>query len=373
MPKRSIPNLASYDPDAYWLVHLEPDYAPLNEYLYPSEAASPGTPIGAHTHPFSVSNVFSSPVNAPEEQRQFDLAPGGNFVPNNLADVRGTALLPLEIGEDPIVADGVEIVRTPVRELGMSGFGRGKEWFTLSAVDPQTRRPDHSPVFIQQRQGTIAAHNKAVKWLCDVLGGHWEMALFYYHNASVVAQAWQPDPATPLFLNPHLQVQPLPDLSFLTGLQGVQGECQIHHLLLLTARHELGYIYQKVEKWRITPITQRPDRCLSDWDLGLLTARSRSIPQWTNRRVKNKLGQKGFVSKLEYLHTSDLAERYHRTGEWARNVQMAVLDMGVCKQPGCTNPVRMTLSGGSRNAGGSSMYCDDHTRSRKSPKPAMSE
>jgi len=365
MPKRSIPNLASYDPDAYWLVHLEPDYAPLNEYLYPSEAASQGTPIGAHTHPFSVSNVFSSPVNAPEEQHRFDLAPGGNFVLNNLADVSGHGLLPVELNEDPIVPDGVDVVLTPVRQLGMSGFGRSNEWFTLSAVDPQTRRPDHSPVFIQQRQETIAAHNKAVKWLCDVLDGHWEMALFYYHNASVVAQAWQPDPATPLYLDPALQVQPLPDLPLLTALQE---KSQTQHLLLLTARHELSYLYHKVEHWRKLPLLQRPAYCLNSWDVGLLNARSRSVSQWVNREVQ---GDHAFVTELDYQHGSDLAERYHRIGQWARDVQMIVLELEPCGKPGCTKPIRMTLRGGATRGGRNSIYCDEHTTSRKvSPKPS---
>lgn len=360
MPKRSIPNLASYDPDAYWLVHLEPDYAPLNEYLYPSEAASPGTPIGAHTHPFSVSNVFSSPVNAPEEQHRFDLAPGGNFVPNNLADVSGHGLLPIELNEDPIVPDGLDVVLTPVRQLGMSGFGRSKEWFALSAVDPQTRRPEYSPVLLQQRQEVITAHNKAIKWLCDVLDGHWEMALFRYHNTPSLAQAWQVDPGYPLFLNPA--PEPLPDQRVVAELARLR---HTHHLLLLTARHELGYIYRKVEQWRKLSADRRPVGCLSQWDWGLITARSRSIPRWINHPVAGTSGEQTMMPKLHHLQTSDLARRYHQIGKWARDVQMAVLDIGVCKQPGCTNPVRMTLRGGSTKGGAPSLYCDDHTTSRK--------
>lgn len=358
--KASIPNLASYDPDGYWLVHLDPDYEHLHTYLYPSEARTDAAPAGAHTAPFSVSNIFSSPLNAPESQRLFDLAPVGTYVPNNLADFSGPELLHVVRGEDPIVPEGQDIVLTPLSNFGLTGFGGGKEWFDLAPVDPQTRRPVYNPALLQQLQERIDNHNGVVDWLCDVVSGHWKMALFRYHNARPAGQDWQPDPGHPLFLEPA--PCPLPDQALISELADTR---QTHHLLLLTARHELGYIYHKVEQWRKLPLHRRPPCCLSEWDLGLLTARSRSVPQWSNRRVKGSGGGHAFVTKLDYKHTSDLAERYHRIGHWARDMQMAVLEVGLCKQPGCTNPIRMTLRGGSTKGGAPSLYCEEHTTSRK--------
>lgn len=365
MPRRPIPSLEAYDDDTYRLIHLTPDEKNLNEYLYPPKVGQARPSSGARTPSFSVSNIFSSAPNAPKDQRQYDLAPGG-LMPNNLADVAGDGLLLTTFHPAPsAVPHGVNVVLTPMRELGHGGFGQGRDWFALSTVDPQTRRPQYSDALITKALESIAAHNKAVTWLCETLWGQWETALFYYHNASAVNQAWQLDPRTPLYLDPALQGQPLPTLPFLIQLYQ---HGQTHHLLLVTARHELSYLYHKVEHWRKLPLLQRPAYCLNSWDVGLLNARSRSISQWVNREVQ---GDHAFVTELDYQHGSDLAERYHRIGQWARDVQMIVLELEPCGKPGCTKPIRMTLRGGATRGGTNSIYCDEHTTSRKvSPKPS---
>ncbi len=363
MPKPSIPSLEAYDNDTYRLIHLTPDEKNLNEYLYPPKVGQARPSSGARARSFSVSNIFSSPPNAPKDQRQYDLAPG-RLMPNNLADVAGDGLLLTTFHPAPsVVPHGVNVVLTPMHELGHEGFGQGRDWFALSTVDPQTRQPQYSDVLITKALESIATHNKAVAWLCETLWGQWETALFYYHNASTVDQAWQLDPRTPLYLDPALQVQPLPDRPLLTELYQ---HGQTHQLLLVTARHELSYLYHKVERWRKLPLLQRPASCLSPWDVGLLTARSRGVPRWINREVLGEVhGDHAFVTELEYQHTSDLAERYHRIGQWARELQLVVLEVGKCPEPGCTKPIRMTLRGGTTRGGRNSLYCDEHTRSRK--------
>jgi len=368
MPRRSIPSLEAYDDDTYRLIHLTPDEKNLNEYLYPPKAGQARPSSGARTRSFSVSNIFSSPPNAPKDQRQYDLAPGG-LMPNNLADVAGAGLLPMAFREATPVPDHLNVVLTPAHGLGPDVLGPGYEPFVLSTVDPQTHRPQYSDALITKALESIATHNKAVTWLCDTLVAQWEAALFYYHHASAVDQTWQLDPRTPLYLDPALQGQPLldrlPGLLFLTELYQ---HGQTHHLLLVTARHELSYLYHKVEHWRKLPLLQRPAYCLNSWDVGLLNARSRSISQWVNREVQ---GDHAFVTELDYQYGSDLAERYHRTGQWARDVQMIVLELKPCEKPGCTKPIRMTLRGGATRGGTNSIYCDEHTTSRKvSPKPS---
>jgi hypothetical protein len=369
MPKRSIPSLEAYDDDTYRLIHLTPDEKDLNEYLYPPKVGQARPSKGARTRAFSVSNIFSSPPNAPKDQRQYDLAPGDRM-PNNLADVAGAGLLPMAFREATPVPDHVNVVLTPAHGLGPAVLGPGYEPFVLSTVDPQTHRPQYSDALITKALESIATHNKAVTWLCDTLVAQWEAALFYYHHASAVEQSWHFDPRTPLYLDPTLWGQPLldrvPDLLFLTELYQ---HGQTHHLLLVTARHELSYLYHKVERWRKLPLLQRPASCLSPWDVGLLTARSRSVPRWINREVLGEVhGDHAFVTELDYLHASDLAERYHRIGLWARELQLVVLEVGICPEPGCAKPIRMTLRGGTTRGGRNSLYCDEHTRSRKVPR-----
>ena len=72
MPNKSIPSL---HPDLEWLLNMSPDGSNLDAFLNQSKAGEPYRPKGARTEPFSISNVFSSPPEAPVAQRAYDLCP----------------------------------------------------------------------------------------------------------------------------------------------------------------------------------------------------------------------------------------------------------------------------------------------------------
>jgi hypothetical protein len=79
----------------------------------------------------------------------------------------------------------------------------------------------------------------------------------------------------PLYLEPHIE---LPDHDLITHLAYLG---QLPQLIVLTARHELGYLWRKVEMWQ----HNHAHPWLDEGDWGLITARQRVRGVWDLYRL----------------------------------------------------------------------------------------
>ncbi len=332
MSKASLPSLP---PDLEWLLNMSPTYADLATYLNPPDMLLPTIPANAHNRPFSISNIFTSPLNVPDDHRAFDLAPG-RLMPNNYANVSGRGLLIAKLDEDPIVPEGTDFFLTPTE-----GFGGGKDWFVLSAVNPETRRPDHSPAFIDQREKALVTHNRVVNWLCETIEGQWESAFWLYQGQLFLLG---PEHRR-LFLSPRLPTLPDPSL-----IEDLRQEGKTHHIFLLTVRHELGHIYEAVKAWHNrVPEDGFPDpndKCLTPFQVGLMSARARGRHYWKLGPSADRLARPRDDALVEALVPQcDLSRLYYELYQWCKAAYEATLAPPKCKREDCVNTARLRVDG----------------------------
>jgi len=140
-----------------------------------------------------------------------------------------------------------------------------------------------------------------------------------------------------LHLVPNLA--PLPSMDFINNLRE---KCLTHHLFLLTARHEIGYLYHKVLEWcgeasRIGKWEQVPYG-LGSGDLGLLAARARGYRDCITAVAGGEYRQdRTDAPKRQLRPDSDLAGLYELFLEWYEKVYLIVARARICKLDGCTN------------------------------------
>lgn len=332
MPDHSLSPLP---PDLAWLIDMEPTLGNVRAYLRGQPPA--WAPQTAHRKSLVLSNIFTSPRGAPGEQLLYDLDDVHAALDgNNLADAAGS---------DLYIWSAAEVAR------GLSGHLSESAW-------PEV-------------QANYAEEAAKLLWLCEVLGAQWRRALHRYAQDAAHTPADDPrllgDEERPrdemLFLSPHIQ---LPDAALITLLSEARsafdGADRLPLLLLLTARHELGYLYSKTNAWSSSSVPT--GSCLTDWDWGLLAARDRAIESWRPRSVLTTMGQNVTDVSLHRAAKGDIAHLYNLLTQWVRTVQRTAQRVKVCNKPGCANPVRGRRGGGAKRGGAPSKYCEKHTTSR---------
>jgi hypothetical protein len=160
-----------------------------------------------------------------------------------------------------------------------------------------------------------------------------------------------------LYLRPHVS---LPEKDLILWLLNEQ---KTLHLLLLTARHELGNVYMTVVEWHERAQSRlyldRENHCLTDRQLGLISARARgyhylrTVPiasgEWQEQRNDGP-------GAAWFEHDSSLAWLYWSFFHlWYEDVYYDVVRVPQCRWSGCTRflPPRS-------GAGDVREYCDEH-------------
>jgi len=266
----TTPSLPALPADLDWLIHMEPTQDALDDYLAgrPPAWAAPG----AHNSPFSVSNVFASPATAPIEQRVFDLIPNGL-----LADEPDHRFRPYACQYN----HGADEALGAMRQNGVT-------WSTTDYLPPSYKE-------IKAREKRV--HETPIHTLCRALLVQWENALGVYdhkdHKCGKSAEhgyrgAEHCGARPRLYLTKPNSFTPTdkpsrPDMTLLKDL-GEQGAAA--HLFLLTARHELGNMYELVKKAyadanipRLASYTPPDGWGLDQWYVDLLGARARGYTE----------------------------------------------------------------------------------------------
>ncbi len=211
-----------------------------------------------------ITNVFASPKGTPAIRAAYDLC-------DHLADWRDELLLPSGLTAD-----------------------------RLDDVGPAERQKIEELDYYR----TMNCNALFQEWACALAGyegmardPHWSQARLY--------------------LEPFHR--PLPTLDVLSKLCAQQA---ILHLILLTARHELGYLLEKAragEQWRLPAGGDLGGQGLSRDDLALLDARIRGHYYQNGREVgRDKAEACPAAPGLVFAPASDLANAYKLMRDWCR-------------------------------------------------------
>lgn len=313
MPINSVPDLPALHPELCWLFSLKPTQEELERYTHrmPLPAEAPA---GADRW-FTISNIFASPTDAPRMRKSYDWIRSGC-----LANAEGTALL-------TIWADDVDEC-------------------------PESERRDY------QR------HKQDVWRVCSDLCLVWEAALDTYEGGEAAPEL---DRAR-LHLEPHVSL-PSPEL-----IRALYAVYNTWSLLLITARHELGYLYRKVEDWHKQACTL-PElsmdilpACLDHWDLGLLSARTRGYLFVEPGHADSAVRAADYLAPIRRTDApcrrlspdSSLAMLYWHFRNWYEYVYYATVNARKCNSRGCPR-----LAKGWGGVGPVPSLCGEHTKAHK--------
>lgn len=228
------------------------------------------------------------------------------------------------------------------------------------------------PVEQQLLQQAFATHRTQVEHLCVGIAGLWKVAFDYFsapapHPCPRLSPSFRCDDpsqhdAWALHLEPHVS---LPDQSLIEQLTR---DCQTLHLLLLTARHELGYIYSKAQEWRLRAHDRGypagDDLFLHTYDWMLLAARARghryitAVPGPTE--IDGQREQRGDVPVERFLPVSNLTLLYWQMEQWCKQVYATTVKIAKCER--CHAPLPA-----SKGPGRPPKYCEDCRERVKTP------
>ena len=306
------------DPDLLWMLKLKPTHDNFNwqgRFLCARPPRATDAPLGI-AYQFRISNIFAG---VPQAWSEYDYVMGGR-----LAN-----------------AAGLDLRYRPLPD------------------------PDAWPA---EACMASAERRELVHAVCSDLLGVWSVALLCYHRPHLYKHiggiAEHDRLLRPLYFQPRIS---LPDRALIHRLRD---ELDTWGLMLLTARHELGYLWRKVTLWQ----QHRARPWLDEWDWGLITVRQRAQLLWVPGQVYATAGNVE-APTARPRSPSDLAGLYASLGEYAAAVHAQALEVRPCtkKLPDgseCGNPVLPRRGSGPTNGGRAFWYCKKHTTSRRHPRPA---
>lgn len=326
----SIPSLPDVPPDIAWLITMPPTREALDAYLDPPYTLPVEAPAGAHRQLFTVSHLWAARPTAPAHvQAHAFTIDNEEMFGWGAADVSTQDLALLSPPGPPSDKD-IEDAR---------------EWFDGS--DDEIARKVRRTQFSAWK-----AHMRRVSGICTTLYWSLKDMLDHYNG---IPQPGRMAPST-LAVEPH--VSPLPSYELIDVLYGEQA---IAHLMLLVARHELGYIVLKVQAWLHR--TQRGDNVngvpfLTDSDWGLLPARARGHTYIRTGVVIDQAGRSHDDAPISTFEpASDASRLYWECAQWATTVYTKALAVHPCKLPGCAR-----IPPQSKHTGRPQEYCCDEHR-----------
>lgn len=229
----------------------------------------------------------------------------------------------------------------------------------------------------EDQREEIQAFNNKIEGVCSGLTHAWEAAFEHYSPQwKQRIQELERDalPEYPidlsgwgrggLYLDPHPTL-PHPDL-----ISSLCRESDLPQLIVLTARHELGYLYRKIERWRALGDRVGTALPLSTWDWSLLAARAGYVSGWDPSVVRDPTLGYVAVPIPSMTPQTTLGALYAHLGEFAATLQRDRLQVRTCQ----------TITDGMRcgapvpayeGAGPPYKHCAKHSRSRKNRTPPM--
>jgi hypothetical protein len=282
-----------------------------------------GGPDGAHAAPFSVRNVFTG---SPESHNEHDLA--WRDYPVSLNGRGGGDLLCWDI--IPNAPHGYRMVVDHCDP----GHGQGSDPSVkvMHSIPASSSAEPADPYWLDYL-ALHTQHNHDVGQLCDLIGQRWETAHALY-NGDMQPQGDKYRES--LYLIPTCQ---LPSQQL---MQKLVKERRTHHLLLLTARHELGHFCLLVEQWwDATQEARRTLGVLPDGvdkaERGRLVARARLQEHATTGPAQNgRMDLRTDLPQREFQPDSDLQELYKLALDWyEQEVFLLAAQIRVCGNEGC--------------------------------------
>lgn len=341
MTTLSLPDLS---PDLHWLIHMPPIRKALEEYHYGQPRN--WVPAGAHKdRAFTTSNIFASPWGASPEQSAYDL-----ILDSDTADQDGWC----ELEEEDREQDDQEVIEFMATVAGQDHpektTDEWRDW--LRDISPEQRA-------FFQRQRVVP---------CQSLANYWRSTLERYQRqprplfspSADQGAPWsehQADPwgqeyigQWPSFYAPRLLFDPHVSLPRRKLIEHLADEGLTHYLMLLTARHELGSIYEEMRAWH-TRASERDgldplDTCLKSWHAGLLSARARGRRAWTLGPGSDALHRRRDDNLVEKVEPQcDLSRLYYELFTWCKATYDAAIAPPLCKREGCERTARPRADG----------------------------
>jgi len=326
----STPSLPDVPPDIAWLITMAPTRDALDAYLDPPYILLMDAPTGAHRQPFTVSHLWAARPTAPAHVQAHALTVDNERVWGwGAADVSAHDLAPLPRPGPPSDKD----------------IEDGRWWFDGS--DDEIVRKVHSAQFWAWNK-----HMERVDVICSTL--YWALRTMLDHAQGIV----RPETEDPSLLDLEPHVAPLPSYGLIDTLRRDRATA---HLMLLVARHELGYIVLKVQAW--LHHTQRGDNdngapFLTDSDWSLLSARARGHTYIRTGVVIDQAGRSHDDAPISTFEpASNVSRLYRECAQWATTVYTKALAVHPCKLPGCDR-----IPPQSKGTGRPQEYCCDAHR-----------
>jgi len=349
----SIPSLPDLPPDLHWLIYMPPIRKALDEYRY--GFPQKWVPIGAHTRTlFTISNIFASPYATPVEQQTYDL-----IFDHEAANQDYSYLTPWE--EE--LALEREVFEEQAQRLAVDHPEKTlDEWVDVSREMMLERRA------FALRLRVTPCHALANYWGCTLERYQKQPHPLFLPSADrdlrLVAQEAAPwaqeyTGKWPTFYAPCTLFDPHVSLPRRKMVEELRHEEATADLMLLTARHELGSIYEEVRAW-YTRASARDgldplDMCLKPWHAGLLSARARGRRSWTLGPVSDALHRRRDDNLVEKVEPQcDLSRLYYELFTWCKATYDAVLAPPLCNRDGCERTARPRADGR-----GWRLYCSD--------------
>ncbi len=328
MPTTSLPDLPA---DLHRLIHMEPTREALREFLHPTSPAHIG---GART--FTVSNLYGFPYGFPRVTTVIPL-----YISTSWAqDYRDEML-------DVHIPDYDQIARQAEDRLDKT-FGVGRDYlspmmteFCVPCVQrhggtfPSTRAESIN-VEVQMAKNSYERRRREIAEACSHFGVQWLIAFHMVTTAELKKR--EPHMSVRLEvlqLYPHLS---LPNSAL---IEDMRRNLDLRGLIVLTARHELGYIYLKAREWHQW-IQEGQDSLADvtflnqvDWDR--INARIRVVPYIQCTPAKDndhRLRSDTPVDTPKY--PSDLARLYSEMAEWCKSVYESLFKPQTCQV--CAKP-----------------------------------
>lgn len=318
-------SLLDLPPDIAWLIAMPPTRAAIDAYLAPSDTQPVAAPAGAHRQPFTLSNIWAAHSTAPAYERRHAFTVDNERVFGYVsADVSVQDVLPLPAPAQPSKKDIDE-----------------EKWFFAGTDDEIARKIYDARCHSWQR------HMDRVQWVCH--GFSWRLTAMIDQYEGIPPRPY----AAPLQLAFDPYVSPLPARELIDALAQDQATA---HLMMLVARHELGYIALKVEAWlQSSHRDRRPAHApfLTDDDWDLLSARQRGHKYIKTGASTDQYGRYRDDAPIDtFQPTSDVSRLYWECSRWAAAIYTKVLAVRPCKLDGCDR-----LPPQSRGRGRPPEYC----------------
>lgn len=311
---------------------MEPTRDALDAYLAGHPPA--GTDLGAHITAFTITNVFTADPGLSRAARYSLLSSPSATAPLRVSEP-GRRTLMTEVYSDDEIARGISISYQYTRPNG-----------TLVSGDERDI-PDAIAAAVRDLQGLYNDYRREIWTACQEIHATWKDALYRYGTTTTTIRQIRRVPEylvgapchNPLYSLYNDHHPSLPPLNLLDEL--CLGYC-LGELLLLTARHELGYIHLRAKAWYDRAHERGfadPDDLFLDretWEL--LSARAGGYRYWTTHAIADdalRTRRDAPVDAFEAV--SDLARLYDEMGVWCKAVYTAIVTAAVCEREGCVH------------------------------------